>query len=99
MRSLYDEAVDADPTLPEVWSPDTLGRRKSIAVAGDVMPTILGVSAPGTPSGTYGVGEVIDLEVAFSTRIFVKDSYTRPFLLLEVGDQRNGEAKVSDWTT
>lgn len=99
VRSKYDDAVDADPTLPAVWSPDNLGARKSIKIAGDVTPTIEAVSAPGTPSGTYGVGETIDLEVVFTTRVFVKDSVSLPYLLVEAGDERGGEeASVSTST-
>lgn len=95
VRSLYDEAIDADPTLPEVWSPDTLGARKSIIIAGDAIPTALTACVPGTENGTYGVGESIDIEVLFSTRVYVKDSYSLPYLLIEAGDDREGEAKVS----
>lgn len=95
MRSKYDDTIDADPTLPSVWSADTLGARASIQVAGDVTPTVISVSAPGTPDGTYGVGESIDLEVLFSTRVYVKDSVTVPYLLVQAGDERSGEAKAS----
>lgn len=97
IRSKYDEAIDADPTLPPVWSPDTLGARVSIAIAGDVTPTVVSVSCPLTPGGggiSYGVGEVIDLEVLFSTRIFVKNSLSLPYLLVETGEERRGEARV-----
>lgn len=95
VRSKYDEAVDADPTLPAVWSPDTLGARSSIRIAGDVTPTVVSVSAPGTRNGTYGVGEVIDMEVLFTTRVYVKDSFSLPYLLVEVGNERSGDAQVS----
>lgn len=95
VRSKYDESIDADPTLPAVWSPDTLGARASLKIAGNAVSTAISVSAPKTPNGTYGVGEVIDVEVLFSTRIFVKDSHSMPYVLVETGDERAGEAKVS----
>lgn len=94
VRSKYDDTLDADSTLPPVWSPNTLGARSSIRVAGDVTPTIVSVSVPETSDGTYGVGEEIDLEVLFTTRVFVRDSITLPYLLVEIGDERRGEAKV-----
>ena len=97
VRSKYDDTIDADPTLPPVWSPDTLGARSLIRIAGDVTPTVESVSAPGTPGGgTYGVGEIIDIEVLFTTRIFVKDSISLPYLLVETGDERGGEAQVRE---
>ncbi|CAN0341849.1 unnamed protein product, partial [Hapterophycus canaliculatus] len=98
VRSKYDETVDADPTLPPVWSGDTLGARASIRIAGDVTPTAVSVSCPLTPGGetaSYGVGETIDLEVLFTTRIFVKNSLSLPHLLVEVGEDRRGEAQAS----
>lgn len=97
VRSKYDETVDADPTLPPVWSGDTLGARVSIRIAGDSTPTTVSVSCPLTPGGetvSYGVGEIIDLEVLFTTRIFVKNSLSLPYLLVEVGEERRGEAQV-----
>lgn len=94
VRSKYDSAIDADPTLPPVWSLDTLGARSSIRIAGDITPTIVSVSASGTPEGTYGVGEVIDVEVMFTTRVFVKDSISLPYLLVEVGGEEGGEVRV-----
>lgn len=97
VRSKYDETVDADPTLPPVWSPDTLGARGSITIAGDVTPTVVSVSCPLTPGGgdnAYGVGETIDLEVLFTTRIFVKNSLSLPYVLVETGEERRGEAQV-----
>lgn len=95
VRSKYDVTIDADPTLPPVWSPDTLGARKLIQIAGDVTPTIHSVSASKTPDGTFGVGEAIDLEVLFTTRVFVKDSLSLPYLLVETGDDRSGDAQAS----
>lgn len=95
VRSKYDDTIDADPTLPPVWSPDTLGARTSIQISGDSVPTVLSVSAPGTVNGTtYGVGEEIDLEVVFSTRVFVKDSHSLPYVLVEAGEGTSGEAQV-----
>lgn len=96
VRSKYDEEIDADPTLPPVWSQDTLGARVSVEIAGDVTPTAVSVSCPLTPGGdiAYGVGETIDLEVLFTTRIFVKDSLSLPHLLVETGEDRRGEARV-----
>ena len=94
VRSKYDDTIDADPTLPPVWSLDTLGARSWIRIAGDVTPTVESVSAPGTPSGTYGVGEIIDIEVLFTTRVFIKDSISLPYLLVEAGDEQGGEAQV-----
>lgn len=94
MRSKYDDTLEADSTLPPAWSPDTLGARSSIRVAGHVTPTIVSVSVPGTADGTYGVGEEIDLEVLFTTRVFVRDSITLPYLLVGIGDERRGEAHV-----
>lgn len=97
VRSKYDDTVDADPTLPPVWSPDTLGARTKIQISGDIVPTVLSVSAPGTVNGTtYGVGEEIDVEVAFSARIFVKDSHSLPYVLVEAGEGRSGEAQVGE---
>ena len=93
MRS-HDDAVDADPTLPPVWSPDTLGARSSIRVAGDVIPTIVSVSVPELPDGVYGIGQDIDLEVLFTTRVFVKNSITLPYLLVETGAERREEAQA-----
>lgn len=98
VRSKYDETVDADPTLPPVWSGDTLGARATIRIAGDVTPTVVSVSCPLTPGGdavSYGVGESIDLEVVFTTRVFVKNSLSLPHLLVETGEDRRGEAKVT----
>ncbi|CAM9804617.1 unnamed protein product, partial [Scytosiphon promiscuus] len=98
VRSKYDETVDADPTLPPVWSGDTLGSRVSITIAGDATPTAVSVSCPLTPGSTtasYGVGETIDLEVLFTTRVFVKNSLSLPHLLVEVGEERRGEAQAS----
>lgn len=86
--------MDADPTLPPVWSADTLGARASIQIAGEAVPTVMSVSVPNTTNGTYGVGEAIYLEVIFSTRVFVKKSHSLPYLLVEAGDDRAGEAKV-----
>lgn len=96
VRSKYDEEVDADPTLPPVWSGDTLGARVSVEIAGDVTPTAVSVSCPLTPDGgtAYGVGETIDLDVLFTTRVFVKDSLSKPHLLVETGEERRGDAKV-----
>lgn len=95
VRSKYDEDIDADPTLPPVWSPDTLGARVSITIAGDVTPTVVSVSCPLTPGGVaYGVGEVIDLEVLFTTRVYVKNSISLPYLLVETGEDRRGDAQV-----
>lgn len=96
VRSKYDENIDADPTLPPVWSQDTLAARVSVEIAGDVTPTVVSVSCPLTPGGdtAYGVGEAIDLEVLFTTRVFVKDSVSLPHLLVETGEERRGEAKV-----
>lgn len=96
VRSKYDETIDADPILPPVWSSDTLAARATIVIAGDVTPTVVSVSCPLTPgSGTaYGVGEAIDLEVLFTTRIFVKDSVSLPHLLVETGEERRGVAQV-----
>lgn len=97
VRSKYDDTIDADPTLPPVWSPDTLGARTSIQISGDSVPTVMSVSAPGTVNGTtYGVGEEIDLEVVFSTRIFVKDSHSLPYVLVEAGEGTSGEAQVGE---
>lgn len=93
--SMYDESVDADPTLPAVWSGDTLGARASVRVSGDVVPKATGVSTPTTPNGTYGVGQEIDIEVFFTTPIFVKNSHTLPSLLVAASAARGGEAKVS----
>lgn len=100
VRSKYDKMVDADPTLPAVWLPDTLGARKSIMIAGDVTPTVKSITSKGTPNGTYGVGENIDLEVIFTTRIFVKNSLSLPYVLVEVGEERRGKAQVSsrEWS-
>lgn len=95
VRSKYDEDIDADPTLPPVWSGDNLAARVSVEIAGDVTPTAVSVSCPLTPGGdTYGVGETIDLDVLFTTRVFVKDSVSKPHLLVETGEERRGEAKV-----
>lgn len=95
VRSKYDETIDADPELPPVWSADTLAARVTVVIAGDVTPTVVSVSCPLTPGGdTYGVGEEIDLEVVFTTRIFVKDSVSLPYLLVETGEERRGEAQV-----
>lgn len=95
VRSKYDEDIDADPTLPPVWSPDTLGARVSITIAGDITPTVVSVSCPLTPGGvSYGVGEVIDLEVLFTTRVYVKNSISFPYLLVETGEDRRGDAQV-----
>lgn len=94
MRSKHDDTLDADSTLPPVWSPDTLGARSSIHVAGHVTPTILSVVVAGMADGTYGVGEEIDLKVLFTTRVFVRDSITLPYLLVEIGDERRGKAHV-----
>lgn len=95
VRSKYDEDIDADPTLPPVWSGDNLAARVSVEIAGDVTPTAVSVSCPLTPGGdTYGVGETIDLDVLFTTRVFVKDSVSKPHLLVETGEERRGDAKV-----
>lgn len=96
VRSKYDEDIDADPTLPPVWSQDTLGARVSVEISGDVTPTVVSVSCPQTPGGgiAYGVGETIDLEVLFTTRVYVKDSLSKPHLLVETGEERRGEAMV-----
>lgn len=96
VRSKYDDDIDADPTLPPVWSQDTLAARVSVEIAGDVTPTVVSVSCPLTPGGdtSYGVGENIDLDVLFTTRVFVKDSVSKPYLLVETGEERRGEAKV-----
>ncbi len=96
IRSKYDETVDADPDLPPVWSADTLAARVTVVIAGDITPTVVSVSCPLTPGGdiAYGVGDEIDLEVEFTTRIFVKDSVSLPYLLVETGEERRGEAQV-----
>lgn len=96
VRSKYDEEIDADPTLPPVWSQDTLAARVSVEIAGDVTPSVVSVSCPLTPGGntSYGVGETIDLDVLFTTRVFVKDSVSKPHLLVEAGEERRGEAQV-----
>ncbi|CAM9188184.1 unnamed protein product, partial [Discosporangium mesarthrocarpum] len=95
VRSLYDPESDADPTLPAVWSADTLGARKRIIIAGNHIPSVISVSIPGTINGTYGVGEEIDFEVVFTARVFVKDSYTLPYLLVGAGGGRDREAKAA----
>lgn len=89
--------MDADPTLPPVWSGGTLSARASIQIAGDAIPAVLSVTAPNTYSGMYGVGEAIYIEVTFSTRVFVKSSHSLPYLLVEAGEDRTGEAKVCDY--
>lgn len=49
---------------------------------------------PGDGGTAYGVGEIIDVEVLFTTRIYVKNSLSLPYLLVETGEEGRGEAQV-----
>ena len=72
--------IAVDLTLPVPGTAGSLGANKALVIDG-VLLSVLSVSS-GASDGTYGIGDVIDIDVSFSDSVTVTGT---PSLVLETG--------------
>lgn len=73
--------VDAVLTLPAPGAPGSLGANKNLQIVSPGAAVAISATSP-NPNGTYGVGQVLTVNVTFSQAVFVTGA---PQLLLETG--------------